>query len=79
MAYVIHIPRILAPRPLGLRGAFVAWRARARRRRALLDVPASLRKDVGLDGGLPLARYENGGRTFVVGNRCDPTLSGWYL
>ena len=58
------------------------WKAaRARRtcRASIAAVPPGLRADVGLDGGLPLARFENGGRTFVVRDRPDATLSGWYL
>ena len=55
------------------------WAARRRCRAAIAQVPDHLRRDVGLDGGLALARFENGGRTFVVGRRPEATLSGWYL
>lgn len=78
MAYTIHIPHFPAVRPLGLRHALTEWHARAARRRSLAELPELLRKDVGLDGGVPLARFENGGRSFVVGTRCDATLSGWF-
>ena len=62
-----------------IRTRLAGWTARRRCRAALARVPEGLRRDVGLDGGLPLARFENGGRTFVVRDRPDATLSGWYL
>ena len=42
------------------------------------ELPPHLRRDVGLDEGLPAARFVNGGRTFVVNDRPDPTLSGYH-
>lgn len=54
------------------------WRARTACRETLAELPADLRADVGADGGLPLARHENGGRVFVSYGRPDSTLSGWH-
>lgn len=53
-------------------------RTRAAARRRLSELPAHLRHDVGFDEGLPTARFVGGGRTFVVNDRPDATLSGWY-
>lgn len=53
-------------------------RAQAAVRRRLRELPPHLRRDVGLDEGLPAARFVNGGRTFVVNDRPDPTLSGYH-
>lgn len=68
-----------------LRGWVAYWAdyraARRLRRRCIASValvPEALRRDVGLDGGRALARFENGGRSFIVGNHPDATLSGWY-
>ena len=47
-------------------------------RETLAELPADLRADVGVDGGLPLGRHENGGRVFVSYGRPDSTLSGWH-
>lgn len=75
-----------AARGWGLRGWVAEWTDRRMARRQLRRciasiamVPEGLRRDVGLDGGRALARFENGGRTFVVGRHPDATLSGWYL
>ena len=52
---------------------------RARLRlRVQAESALELRRDVGVDGGLPLARHENGGRVFVSHGRPDSTLSGWH-
>ncbi|WP_134724849.1 hypothetical protein [Paracoccus luteus] len=68
-------PALLAPT---LRRWWAARSDRAATRRALSEIPESLRRDVGVDGALPLARFENGGRTFISHGRPDSTLSGWH-
>lgn len=63
-----------------LPGWAASWSARKARRRCIASVaavPEGLRRDVGLDGGRALARFENGGRSFVVTDRPDATPSGW--
>lgn len=70
-----------ATRGWGLRGHWAAWRAQARRRAELArlaTLPEYLRRDVGLDGGLPLSAHENGGRTFISHGLIDRTLSEWH-
>lgn len=68
-----------------LRGYWTALRAGAREKarvRAdlarLRTLPDYLRDDVGLDGGLPLAEFQNGGRVFVSHGLIDRTLSDWH-
>ena len=60
-----------------IRARLAGWAAARRSRAALAEIPPGLRKDVGLDGGLPLSQFENGGRTFIANGRPDVTLSGW--
>lgn len=60
-----------------LRGWWAARRARLACRRSLAEIPAHLRKDVGLDGGLPLASRTNGGRSFLSSVCPDRALRGW--
>lgn len=74
-----------AAREWGLGGWLASWAARRAARRArrrclasVAAVPEGLRHDVGLDGGRELARFENGGRSFVVNQHPDATLSGWH-
>lgn len=69
-----------APAAHGWRLARWWDRLRAARacRASLAELPDSLRRDVGADGGLPLMRRENGGRVFVSHGRPDSTLSGWH-
>ena len=43
----------------------------------MMELPAHLRHDVGLNESLPEGRFVNGGRTFVIDDRPDATLSGW--
>lgn len=52
-------------------------RARAQARRQMMELPDHLRHDVGLNESLPEGRFVNGGRTFVIDDRPDATLSGW--
>lgn len=57
------------------------WWARVTARRgnaSLSDLPEHLRKDVGVDGGLPLSAFQNGGRVFISYGRPNSTLSGWH-
>ncbi|KGJ07991.1 hypothetical protein [Paracoccus sphaerophysae] len=67
-----------AARGWNLRARWAEYRARKDCRASLGELPADLRRDVGVDGGLPLARHENGGRVFVSHGRPDSTLSGWH-
>ncbi|MBV0890712.1 hypothetical protein KTN05_02460 [Paracoccus sp. Z118] len=52
-------------------------REHAAERRSVRLIPEHLRHDLGLNGDLPPAHFENDGRTFVSGDRPDCTLSGW--
>ena len=66
-------------RARSLRRWWIERRLRRSIRRSIEQVPEHLRQDVGLDGGLPLARFENGGRTFISAARWpDSTLSSWF-
>lgn len=53
-------------------------REHAAERRSMRMIPEHLRHDLGLTGSLPMAHFENGGRTFVTGDHPDSTLSGWF-
>lgn len=53
-------------------------REHAAERRSMRMIPDHLRHDLGLTGSLPMAHFENGGRTFVTGDHPDSTLSGWF-
>jgi len=72
----------VAPATRGWRlgGFWAAMRTRSRHRAELVrleTLPDYLRKDIGLDGGLPLSSYQNGGRAFVSHGLLDSTLSNW--
>lgn len=71
-------PAALAARPGKLRLWWTAFLSRPTARSSLADVPEHLRADVGLDGGITLARFENGGRIFITNGHPDSTLSGWH-
>ncbi|MBB1497556.1 hypothetical protein [Paracoccus sp. MC1862] len=81
MATVMECGVAPATRGWRLRGFWAARRTRARHRAEiarLQTMPDYLRKDIGLDGGLPPTGYENGGRTFVSHGLIDRTLSDWH-
>ncbi|HRO15922.1 MAG TPA: hypothetical protein PLL33_12945 [Paracoccus sp. (in: a-proteobacteria)] len=81
MAMTLECGVAPATRGWRLRGWRAAWaeaRARAAVRASLSELPEHLRQDVGLEGGMPLARFHNGGRTFISHGCPDSTLSGWH-
>ena len=70
-----------ATRGWRLRGFWAGRRMRAQHRAEvarLETMPEYLRKDIGLDSGLPLSGFQNGGRTFVSQGVIDRTLSDWH-
>ena len=70
-----------ATRGWRLRGFWAGRRMRARHRAEvarLETMPEYLRKDSGLDSGLPLSGFQNGWRTFVSQGVIDRTLSDWH-
>lgn len=71
-------PAAPAARSVSLRDLWAALWKRSERHASLGDLPDDLRADVGLDGGLPLARFENGGRVFIVNGRPNSALSSWH-
>lgn len=71
-------PAAPAARGWSLRLWWSAIRDRAECHASLRDLPEHLRADVGLDGGLPLSHFENGGRVFITRGHPDATLSGWH-
>lgn len=70
-----------ATRGWRLRSRWAAWRMDRLARRQLKNVdhlPDYLRKDIGLDVGLPPDGFTNGGRTFITSGVLDSTLSSWH-
>lgn len=64
------------------KGGLMSWirnrRARAACRASLAELPHHLRRDIGVNVGLPLARDKDGGRVFIVNGRPDSMDSDWH-
>lgn len=74
--HLVHRRRGIAER--GLMSWIRNRRARAACRASLAELPHHLRRDIGVNVGLPLARDKDGGRVFIVNGRPDSMDSDWH-